>query len=420
MIAQEIRDAQSAVVYGRVGLSTQPFGTVCQWLIQLLNLLTGNLDAVGGAMLTLPAIPVTGPGTKAGGPGNYKARVSGRPVFSGELPAAAMSDEIETPGEGQVRAMLTIAGNPISSTPNGRRLDRAFAGLEFMAAIDIYINETTRHADVILPPASMLSHENYDVVFNSFAVRNVARHNAAVFEKPAGALYDWEIFNGLGAAYARAAGVEYKVMPNPMASVAAGIRAGPYAKTLSLEALKAAPHGVDLGALAPSLLQRLETPDRKIACAPEAFVADLKRVETDILSRAVAADALLLVGRRHLRSNNSWMHNSHRLTKGPRRDHLWIHPEDAARRSIADGDEVTLASRVGEISVTAKLTDRVMPGAVCLPHGFGQGREGVRLSLASTLHGASYNDVSDEAALDPLSGNAAVNAVPVRVRKRAA
>jgi anaerobic selenocysteine-containing dehydrogenase len=205
-----------------------------------------------------------------------------------------------------------------------------------------------------------------------------------------------------------------------MASVAAGIRAGPYAKTLSLEALKAAPHGVDLGALAPSLPQRLETPDRKIACAPEAFVADLKRVETDILARAVDADALLLVGRRHLRSNNSWMHNSHRLTKGPRRDHLWIHPEDAARRSIADGDEVMLASRVGEIGVTAKVTDRVMPGAVSLPHGFGQAREGVRLSLAATLHGASYNDVSDETALDPLSGNAAVNAVPVRVRKRAA
>jgi anaerobic selenocysteine-containing dehydrogenase len=416
-IAKEIRDAQSAVAYGRVGLSTQPFGTVCQWLIQLLNLLTGNLDAVGGAMLTLPAVPVTGPGTKAGGPGNYKARVSGRPVFSGELPAAAMADEIETPGEGQIRAMLTIAGNPVSSTPNGRRLDRAFDSLDFMAAIDIYVNETTRHADVILPPVSMLAHENYDVVFNAFAIRNVARHNAAVFDKPEDARYDWEIYNGIGAAYSKAAGVAYKAMPNPMAMVDAGIRAGPYAKTLSLEALKAAPHGVDLGALAPSLLKRLETPDGKIACAPEAFVADLRRVEKDLLSLAPAPDALLLVGRRHLRSNNSWMHNSHRLTKGPRRDHLWIHPDDAAHRSIADGEEVRLASRVGEVSVTAKVTDRVMPGAVCLPHGFGQRRDGVRLALATTLQGASYNDVSDEAALDPLSGNAAVNALPVTVRK---
>ncbi len=416
-IAKELRDAPCAVVYGRVGLSTQPFGTVCQWLIQLLNLVTSNLDAVGGAMPTLPAVPVTGPGTRPGGPGGFKARVSGRPVFSGELPAAAMADEIETPGEGRIRAMLTIAGNPVSSTPNGRRLDRAFASLEFMAAIDIYVNETTRHADVILPPASMLCHENYDVVFNSFAVRNVARHNPAVFEKPADARYDWEIYNGLGAAYGKAAGVEYKAMPNPMATVDAALRSGPYGKTLSLDVLKASPHGVDLGPLTPSLLQRLETPDRKIACAPDAFVADLKRVEKDLLGRAVESDALLLVGRRHLRSNNSWMHNSHRLIKGPRRDQLWIHPEDAARRSISDGDEVTLSSRVGEIRVTAKVTDRVMQGAVCLPHGFGQRRDGVRLSLASALPGASYNDVSDEAALDPLSGNAAVNALPVSVRR---
>ncbi len=416
-IAKEIRDAPSAVVYGRVGLCTQPFGTFCQWLIQLLNLITGNLDAVGGAMPTLPAVPMTGPGTKAGGPGSFKARVSGRPVFSGELPVTAMADEIETPGEGQIRAMLIIAGNPVSSTPNGRRLDRAFAGLDFMAAIDIYVNETTRHADVILPPASMLAHENYDVVFNAFAVRNVARHNPAVFEKPADARYDWEIYNGIGAAYAKATGAEYKEMPNPMTIVDGALRAGPYGKTVSLESLKAAPHGVDLGPLAPSLLQRLETPDKKIACAPEAFVADLKRVETDLLSRAPAPDALLLVGRRHLRSNNSWMHNSRRLTKGPRRDQLWIHPDDAARRAIADGDPVTLASRVGEISVTAKVTDRVMAGAVCLPHGFGQGRAGVRLALASALPGASYNDVSDEAAIDPLSGNAAVNALPVSVRK---
>ncbi len=416
-IAMELRDAQSAVVYGRVGLCTQPFGTVCQWLIQLLNLLTGNLDAVGGAMLTLPAVPVTGPGTRPGGPGSFKARVSGRPVFSGELPAAAMAGEIGTPGDGRIRAMLTIAGNPVSSTPNGRRLDRALASLDFMAAIDIYVNETTRHADVILPPASMLSHENYDVVFNAFAIRNVARHNPAVFEKPPGALFDWEIFNGVGAAYARAAGVEYNAMPNPMALVAAGLRAGPYGKTVSLDALKSAPHGVDLGALAPSLLDRLETPDRKIACAPQAFVADLQRVETELLAHAPASGAMLLVGRRHLRSNNSWMHNSHRLTKGPRRDHLWIHPDDAAPRSIADGDEVTLASRVGEIRVTTKVTDRVMPGTVCLPHGFGQARGGVRLALACALPGASYNDISDEDAIDPLSGNAALNALPVAIRK---
>ncbi|MGZ5086321.1 MAG: molybdopterin-dependent oxidoreductase [Usitatibacter sp.] len=419
-IAKEFRTSRCAVAYGRVGLCTQPFGTMCQWLIQLLNIITGNLDDVGGAMPTAPAIAMTGPGTRPGGYGSFKARVSGRPAFAGELPAAAMADEIETPGEGRVRAMLTIAGNPVSSTPNGRRLDRAFASLEFMAAIDIYVNETTRHADVILPPASMLSHENYDVVFNSFAVRNVARYNPAVFEKPADGRFDWEIYNGLGAAYAKAAGVEYKAMPNPMATVAAALHAGPYGKTISLDTLKAAPHGVDLGPLAPSLLDRLETPDGKIACAPAAFVADLERVEKVLFGAVARSDGLLLVGRRHLRSNNSWMHNSRRLTKGPRRDQLWIHPEDAARRSIAEGDEVTLASRVGEVGVTARVTDRVMQGTVCLPHGFGQDREGVRLAVARALQGASYNDVTDEAALDPLSGNAAVNALAVSVRKHAA
>jgi anaerobic selenocysteine-containing dehydrogenase len=416
-IAREMRDASSAVAYGRIGLSTQPFGTVCQWLIQLVNLLTGNLDAVGGAIPNLPAVPTTGPGTKAGGPGSFKGRVSGRTAFSGELPAATMADEIETPGEGRIRAMLTIAGNPVSSTPNGRRLDRAFAGLDFMASIDIYVNETTRHANVILPPASSIEHDNYDVIFNSLAVRNVARYNPAVFPKPEGALYDWEIFNRLAAAYAKVTGTPHKPMPDPITMVEMGLRAGPHGKTISLETLKAAPHGVDLGALAPSLLERLETPDRKIHCAPQAFIADLARVESQLLARAVAPDSLLLVGRRHLRSNNSWMHNAHRLVKGPRRDQLWINPADAASRSIAEGDDVSLASRVGEVRVTAKLTDRVMPGVVSLPHGFGQKREGVRLSIAAALPGASYNDVSDEAAMDPVSGNAAVNATPVSVAK---
>ncbi len=384
--------------------------------IQLLNLLTGNLDAPGGALPTTPAIPMTGPGTRPGGPGRFASRVSGRASFGGELPVVAMAEEIETPGEGRIRAMLTIAGNPVSSTPNGRRLDRALSGLDFMAAIDIYVNETTRHADVILPPASALAHENYDLIFNALAVRNVSRHNPPAVAKPEGTLLDWEIFNGLGAAYAKASGAPFDPLPPPSALLDRALRAGPYGKTLSLEALKAAPHGVDLGPLEPSLLKRLETPDGRIACAPEAFLADLARVEAQLL-RPAAGEGLRLVGRRHVRSNNSWMHNAHRLTKGPRRDHLWIHPADAKARAISDGEEVSLASRVGEIRVTARVTDQVMPGTVCLPHGFGQSREGVRLSLAATLPGASYNDVSDESAVDPLSGNAALNALPVSVTR---
>jgi anaerobic selenocysteine-containing dehydrogenase len=336
-------------------------------------------------------------------------------VFGGELPAASMAEEIETPGEGRIRAMLTVAGNPVSSTPNGRRLDRAFASLEFMAAIDIYVNETTRHADVILPPASMLAHENYDLVFNALAIRNVARLNPPVFAKAESERYDWEIFDALGAAYARAAGVAFKAPPPPGAMLELALRAGPYRKSLTFDALGAAPHGVDLGPLAPSLLQRLETPEGKIACAPQAFVDDLKRVATQLLDSGPSRDELLLVGRRHLRSNNSWMHNAHRLTKGPRRDQLWIHPDDAARRGIRDADVVKVASRTGEVRATVKLTDRVMPGVVCMPHGFGQGQPGVRLRLASALPGVSYNDLSDESAIDPVSGNAALNALPVTI-----
>jgi anaerobic selenocysteine-containing dehydrogenase len=416
-IARGIHAASSAVVYGRMGVSTQPFGTLCQWLVQLLNLVTGNLDAPGGALPTQPAIPLTGAGTRPGGPGKFTSRVSGRPAFSGELPAAAMAEEMEAAGEGRIHAMLTIAGNPVSSTPNGQRLDRALSGLDFMASIDIFVNETTRHADVILPPASMLAHENYDVVFNAFAIRNVARINPPVFAKPEGAMYDWEIYNALGTAYAKATGGEFKALPAPAVLLEMGLRAGPHGKTVSMQALRDAPHGMDLGALQPSLMGRLETADGRIQCAPPAFVADLQRMRAELLDEPARAGTLRLVGRRHLRSNNSWMHNAHRLTKGPRRDHLWIHPDDAAARSIADGDSVQLASRVGAVRVSARVTDRVMPGTVCLPHGFGQAREGVRLSVASALPGASYNDVSDEAAVDPLSGNAALNALPVSVSK---
>ena len=417
-IAAELRAAPTAVVYGRMGVSTQPFGTVCQWLIQLLNILTGNLDAVGGAMPTQPAVSLTGPGTRPGNWGKTKSRVGGRPIFGGELPAAAMAEEIETPGEGRILAMLTIAGNPVSSTPNGRRLDRALTGLEFMASIDIYINETTRHADVILPPVSMLSHENYDVIFNAFAIRNVARFNEPVFAKPEGGRFDWEIYNALGAAYAKAAGVEFKAMPAPSVLLDTAIRVGPHRTRVTLDAMRAAPHGVDLGPLQPSLMERLETPDRKIACAPEKFVADLARAQSELIDPVASPEGLKLVGRRHLRSNNSWMHNAHRLTKGPRRDQLWIHPDDAARRGIADGDQVGLASRVGEVSVAAKVTDRVMSGAVCLPHGFGQDHPGVRLDNATAMSGASYNDVSDERSIDQVSGNAALNSLPVAVRRQ--
>jgi anaerobic selenocysteine-containing dehydrogenase len=401
-IARELRDAASAVAYGRMGVSTQPFGSVCMWLIQLVNILTGNLDAVGGAMCTQPLVPLTGPGTRPGSLGKYRTRVSGRPIFGSEFPAITMSEEIETPGEGQVRAFLTVAGNPVSSTPNGRRLDRALASLEFMASIDIYVNETTRHADVILPPASMLCHDNYDVVFNALAVRNVARVNPPVFDKPEGSLYDWEIFNGLGRAYAKAAGVEYKEMPSPMTTLAKVAKA-----------VGGAPHGVDLGPLKPSLLQRLETPDGRIQCSPAVMLADLPRVRAELIEKRQAP--MRLVGRRSVRSNNSWMNNSHRLVKGPRRDQVWMNPADALALGVVEGAAVEVRSTSGAVQPTVHVTDRVGPGVVCLPHGFSQGRAGVRLAEASKIPGVSYNDLSEETADDVPSGNAALNALPVSI-----
>jgi anaerobic selenocysteine-containing dehydrogenase len=248
----------------------------------------------------------------------------------------------------------------------------------------------------------MLCHDNYDVIFNALAVRNVARVNAPVFDKPEGALYDWEIFNGLGRAYAKAAGVEYKEMPPPMAMLSAVARR-----------LADKPHGADLGPLQPSLLGRLETPGGKIQCAPAVFVDDLARVRTQLVDRP--SGGMRLVGRRHLRSNNSWMHNAHRLVKGPRRDQLWVNPSDAARLGIAEGAAVTVRSRAGSVSPTVHVTDRVPAGVVCLPHGFSQRREGVRLSEASRLPGESYNDLSEETAADAVSGNAAFNALPVEL-----
>ena len=400
-IARELREAPSAVAYGRMGTCAQPFGATCMWLIQLVNLVTGNLDAVGGAMPTRPLVPVTGPNTRAGNWGKVRTRVSGRPIFAGELPAATMGEEIETPGEGQVRAMLTIAGNPVSSTPNGRRLDRAFESLEFMASIDIYVNETTRHAEVILPPASSLCHDHYDVIFNAFAVRNVARVNPPVFDKPDGSLYDWEIYNGLGRAYAAVAGVDFAETPPPMTIL------GRVAKGVG-----GSPHGVDLGPLEPSLLERLETPDGKIQCAPEVLVADLERVRVELIERQPAR--LTLVGRRSVRSNNSWMHNSHRLIKGPRRDQVWLNPVDAAAHGLGEGDRVELETASGRAAPTVHVTDRVAPGVACLPHGFSQQREGVRLAEASRIPGVSYNDLAEET-IDPVSGNAALNAIPVRI-----
>jgi anaerobic selenocysteine-containing dehydrogenase len=404
--------APRAVVYGRMGVSTQPYGTLCQWLIQLANLYCGQLDAEGGALVNEAAIPITGPGTSRGARDRWRSRVRGLPEFAGELPVAALAEEIATPGPGQVRGLLTCAGNPVLSTPDGRALDGALAGLEAYVAVDIYINETTRHANLVLPPASPLTQWHYDLIFNAFAVRRVARLNAPLFEQAPGERADWQILDALGARHAQLAGKPWQTLPPPRALIAAGLARG--ASGLDLDALLAAPHGLDLGPLRPALLSRLETADGRIACAPGFIVADLARLAAD---RATAdpPGSLRLIGRRHVRSNNSWMHNAQRLVKGKPRHQLLMHADDLAARGIADGARVRLRSRVGSVEVEVRADDGLRRGTACLPHGFGHDRPGTRMDRARTVAGASYNDLSDPLALDVPSGNAALNALPVWV-----
>ncbi|MEZ5469804.1 MAG: molybdopterin-dependent oxidoreductase [Lysobacterales bacterium] len=409
-IAGELFAAPRAAVYGRMGVSTQRYGSLCQWLIQLINLYTGNLDRVGGVLPNDTVFPVTGPGTSKGHRDLWRSRVRGLPEFAGELPVSALAEEILTPGEGQVRALLTSAGNPVLSTPDGRALDRALESLEFMVSIDIYVNETTRHANLILPPTSFLSQHHLDLIFNAFAVRRIVRWNQPLYPQPEAERADWQIVNGLGAAYAKATGKDWRALPAPELMIEGGLRK---AGMVDVDSVRSAEHGLDLGPLQPSLLRRLETDSGKIECAPDFLLTDLQRLAGDL--GTMADGALQLIGRRDARSNNSWMHNAPRLIKGKARHQLWMHPQDLASRGLSDGQRVRVRSRIGQIDTEVLASEQLQPGVACLPHGFGHGRKDVGWSLAAALPGASYNDLSDPLDLDVPSGNAALNGTPVWV-----
>ncbi len=419
-IAREFAAADGAACYGRMGVSTQAYGSLCQWLIQLINVATGNLDRPGGIMFTKPAVDlIGGPTSKPGHYNVWQSRVSQLPEFGGELPVAALAEEISTPGDGQIRAMITIAGNPVLSTPNGRQLEEALKQLDFMVAVDIYLNETTRHADIILPPTSGLEHDHYDFIFHIFAVRNTAKYSPALFDKPEGAMHDWEIFNALGKRLAERLGNhKWKEARAPHKTVDLGLRIGPYGLLsrhwLSISKLKKHPHGVDLGPMEPCLPQRLQHKNKRIRCAVPELLADLQRLEQELFA-ATQSEELRLIGRRHIRSNNSWMHNSLRLVKGKSRCQLLMHPRDMQQRGLADGQSVSLSSRVGSVEAEVQASEDMMPGVVSLPHGWGHNRSGIRMSVASEHAGVSINDITDHRYFDPLSGNAALNGLPVTV-----
>jgi anaerobic selenocysteine-containing dehydrogenase len=427
-LAREFAGAPSAVCYGRVGISTQEFGAIASWLVVALNVVTGNLDRPGGAMFTTPAADVVAQSARMGSLGSFgrfRSRVRALPEFGGELPVAALAEEIDTPGDGQIRGLVTFAGNPVLSTPNGGRLDRALSGLDFQLAIDLYRNETTRHAHLILPPSFGLERDHYDLIFYTVSVRNAARYAPAVVAPPPGVRDDWDILLDLALALQARRGDERAPGPGmtlgevralgPKRMLDGLLRAGPH--RLSLERLEGSPHGLDLGALEPRLPERLFTPDRLVHLVPPVLEADLVRLDAvlDAGPATAGGGAMWLVGRRQLRSNNSWMHNSLRLVKGPAACTLLVHPEDARIRGLADGVEALVRSRVGAIRVPVSVTEEVGRGIVCLPHGWGHGRDGALLQVAGAHAGASFNDLADEQRVDGLCGNADFNGVPVTV-----
>ncbi len=433
-LAREFADAPSAVAYGRVGVCHQQTGSLTHWLINALNTVTGNMDNIGGAMF--PSSPfdlVTITERMDGKPGRgaYRQRVSGLPELAGELPVAGLAEEILTPGAGQVRGMFIYAGNPVLSTPAGSRLDEAMEQLEWCVAVDMYVTETTRHADVILPPVAQLERSDVDLVFPSFSVRNQVRYNPAALPKPVGGKTDWEILRELAArlgagrtgaatnAVLRAVGP--LVTPERVADLV--MRIGPYGRLRSPQRLdmgkvRRSPHGIDLGPLRPNLVRRLRTKDKRVKLAPPVLVEEAGRLAELAAEREAARSEgfdLTLIGRRSLRSNNSWMHNSARLMKGADRCTAMLHPDDADARGLSDGQLVKVASAVGTIEVPLEVSDQMREGVVSIPHGFGHGRSGVGWKLAAAHPGASVNDITDPSVVDRLTGNAAFNDLPVKV-----
>jgi anaerobic selenocysteine-containing dehydrogenase len=452
-LARELAGARRAAVYGRIGTCTQEFGTLASWLVDLLNVLTGNLDREGGAMFTRAAAgartALDGDGTGRGvALARWTSRVRGLGEAFGELPVVCLAEEIETPGEGQVRALVTIAGNPALSTPNSGRLQAALDSLDFMVSVDIYLNETTRHADVVLPGPSTLQRPHYDLALYQLAVRNVANYSPPLLPLHDGMHSEWvtllrlagiasgqgpdvdvEALDGMVAfevARRETATPESPLFGRDPAEVLALVeprigperlldlmlRAGPY--DLTLADLEAAPHGVDMGPLEPRLPGVLRTPSGQVELAPAPIVADCARLR-DALSRGPANGQVVLVGRRHLRSNNSWMHNLAPLVKGKDRCTMHVHPEDATRFGLADGERALVSSAAGSVEVPVEVTDAVMRGVVSIPHGWGHDLDGTELAVASEHAGSNSNILADETRVDPLSGNAILNGIPVEL-----
>jgi len=456
-LADEIGAAKSAAVYGRIGVCTVEFGTLTTWLLDVIAILTGNLDQPGGMMFPQPSHDRVR-AKKPGRPyrvGRRHSRVNNRPEVQGEFPVADLPDEILEPGDGQLRMMVTVAGNPVLSCPDGDRMDEAFASLDAMLSVDIYLNETTRHASVIFPPPGSLEKSHYDVNFTNLSIRNIANFSPAVFETDMPSEEDIlatlalialgfgpdadpntlheQVISGLLQAEIdnEASPISGRDLEELMSMVEGDtgservldcmLRTGPRGDAfgtnpggLSLDLLRQNPHGIDFGALEPRLPGHLKTPEHRIDLFAGPFAEDLERLAARLPEWA-DDERLRLVGRRHLRSNNSWMHNLQVLVKGKPRCTLQLHPDNAADLGLRDGDPAVIRSRVGEVTAPVEVTDSVMPGVVSLPHGWGHGKPGARMAVAGEHAGVNSNVLTDPTMIDPMSGNAVLNGIPVEV-----
>ena len=380
--------------------------------------------------------------------GRHASRVSGAPEVWGELPITCLAEEIETPGAGQVRALISVASNPVLSAPGGPRIARALEQLDFMVSLDIYVNETTRHADVILPGQSPLELLHYDTAFPQFSWRNQARASAPVFEPDPAHVPEWlqlatlgAIVSGRGTTPAQALQlddealeVELQRAAGPQAEAARAairaqglhgaearlelaLRSGPWGdgfgaqpEGLTLQRVLAAEGGIDLGGLQPRLPEALRTPSGRVELAPAVCLQELQAAQAELHA---PQPGLVVIGRRDVRSNNSWMHNLPVLAKGPERCTLLVHPADAAARGLVDGGLAEITGGGTTLQVRVEVSDSVRPGVVCLPHGWGHGEPGVQLGVAAQRPGVNLNALLPDDVRDAPSGNAVLNGVAV-------
>ncbi len=429
-LARDHAAAPSAVIYARVGVCQQVTGTLTHWLVNAINAITGNLDRAGGQMFATPVVDAARYAKYLPmGHGAWTDRSGAHKSFRSELPVAVLAQEINTPGPGQIKAMITYAGNPVLSTPQAGKLDAALASLDFYVAVDMYVTETTRHADFILPPVSPLERDDLGLLFPMLSVRNNARYDAKVFEPPADGLDDWQILARLATEMiplpvrrftGRALNAVYDQF-SPLRMIAAAIATGPHGvlrrgrKGLTLRKIRDTPGGIDLGPLQPRLPELIGTSDRRTHLAPTDFLAAVRTVLDDATAATEPGYDLQLIGRRHLRSNNSWLHNIPSLVKGRDRCTVLMHPEDAAARGLTEGDPATIESAVGAIVAPVEISADIRAGVVAIPHGWGHHEPGVGWTVAAALPGVNVNRLHDPARTDPLSGASAVNSTWVRV-----